>query len=1796
MLKKVGYLLIAISFLVVSCNKDSAKLISKNFEKEVPTTGNLSFSFDRVLAPDSLLDFWDTTDYITFVPHIDGRFKWVSATELVFSPFQELPPSTNFTAQLNKSICQFTKYKLKGETKIEFHTPRLTIEQSHAYWTTVGDDYSKVMVQLDVDFNYVIDPNEIAKNLKVDVDGKNQSFSLLSSDAGRQCSITLLDIAKEDKDKTVNIKIGKGLKIYNSETKTDEELSSKCTLISPYNLSITSINNEHDGVEGRITIYTSQQVKEAELKSFIKLDPTVNYQVLIEKDHFMIYSEEFKPNQIYKLILNKGLMGVIGGKLKEEYETQISFGELEPSISINNSKGFYLAGKGNRNIGVNIINVKKVKVTISKIYENNLLRANNYSPENDYEYDYEYEDEYNSTRYYDDYYTDEYTEGDIIWEKTYDTKDLQKAGNLRLLNLNFDDKIKDYKGVYHIQISSDEDRWLRDSRVISISDIGLIAKKGKDNMYVFANSIQTAQPISGVEITIIGKNNQVVGKGTCGSDGMASIKLMNSTIKGFTPSLITAKLGSDFTYLPFNKTYVNTSRFDVGGKTENPSGMECFIYPERDMYRPGENVKFATIIRNAKWLVPGAIPMKVKVLLPNGKEFKTFKKSLNEQGSFDLNFDVPSAGITGSYSILVLTSNDVVIGSSYIRVEEFLPDRIKVTATPNKKVLGANESVTVNINAQNYFGPPAANNDYEVEFKLDKAYFTAKNYSNYNFSQSGNSTYFTPDVRSDKKTDEKGNASETYTVPANYANMGKLQLQIFTTVFDENSRPVNRNNTLDVYTQSTFFGIGDFSYWNGLNTSVDIPLIAVDKNGTAISDKARVQIIKYDYKTVLESSGSYYSYRSERQEKPLESKDISISGASTMYKFIPRTSGEYEIRVYKAGTNSYISNTFYAYGYGNSYNSSFEVDNEGNIDISTDKEKYNVGETANILFKTPFAGKMIVTIETNEVQEHYFIETDKKTASLSLKITDKLLPNAYISATLIKPHTASEMPLTVAHGVQPILVESGNTKIAMSITAAKSVRSKTKQTIQVKSSPNSYVTIAAVDEGILAMTNFETPDPHAYFYAKRALGIRSFDMYPYLLSEMSKSSTGGDGYDLAKRVNPLTNKRVKLVSFWSGIIKTDGSGNASMTIDIPQFSGQLRIMTAAHKDNTFGMAQTTMIVADPVVISSGLPRFISPGDTIDMPVTISNTTAKSMSTSAIVSVSGPLKIVGSASQSTSIKANGESAVNFKIVAANSIGESKVKISVNNGGETYVDETDITVRPSASLQKISSNGTIAGGSSKVVSLNTADFMSGTVNGKIVISKSPLVQFTDHLDYLVQYPYGCMEQTISAAFPQLYYGDMCIALYKGNNKNLNPNANIEEALRKIKLCQTYNGGLTMWSGGGEENWWATTYAAHFMLEAKKAGFEIDEKCLDKMMGYIKMKLKNKETISYYYNRTLNKKIAPQEVAYSLYVLALAGKSESSIMSYYKSNLNLLTSDSKYLLSASYYVAGDKSKYKEILPSTFGSEISVTQNGGSFYSAIRDKAIALNALIEININDPQVAILSKQLSTEMKANKYLSTQERAWVFLAMGKIARLTKGSTVTADITSGGKSIGSYKDGMITIMKNQMTSNQISINTKGSGNLYYFIESEGISVSGAYKEEDNFLQVRKSFYDRYGRAITDLNFKQNDIVVIKISLKSSSGYVDNVVITDMLPAGFEIENPRINDVPGTSWIKDDAYATHTDIRDDRINLFVGASNTVQNYYYAVRCVSKGSFKMGPVSADAMYNGEYHSYNGAGVVRIR
>jgi uncharacterized protein YfaS (alpha-2-macroglobulin family) len=548
-----------------------------------------------------------------------------------------------------------------------------------------------------------------------------------------------------------------------------------------------------------------------------------------------------------------------------------------------------------------------------------------------------------------------------------------------------------------------------------------------------------------------------------------------------------------------------------------------------------------------------------------------------------------------------------------------------------------------------------------------------------------------------------------------------------------------------------------------------------------------------------------------------------------------------------------------------------------------------------------------------------------------------------------------------------------------------------------------------------------------------------------------------------------------------------------------------------------------------------------------------------------------------------------------VAAAPDINVGKITVTVNALGERFTNETEIAVRPPSTLQKLTGSGSIAGGASQQIRIPTNQFIAGSAAYDMVVSASPAGEWGNQLRYLVQYPFGCTEQVVSSAFPQLYYGDFSDR-FKWNTGVQNAAAHVQEAIRKLRLRQLYNGAVTLWDGEGAPDWWTTVYAAHFLLEAKKAGFEVDNTLLETMLSYLTSKLKNRSTIPYYYNRDQQRKIAPKEVPYSLYVLALANRAPVSSMNYYKAAPQLLALDGRYLLSAAYAVAGDKRAFAQFLPTAFSGEVSVKQTGGSFYSPLRDEAIALNALLDADPGNAQVPEMARHISDWLKNERYLNTQEQAFSLLALGKLARSAAKTNATAEIRSNGNVIGRSNGNDWKSEKGTLQPSAIEISTKGNGRLYYSWQAEGISSTGSYTQEDKYLKVRRTFYDRYGRLISNNTFKQNDLVIIGITLeKTFSTPIENIVITDLLPAGFEIENARTKELPGMEWIKGASEPVALDVRDDRIHFFVDAHAPKQTFYYAARAVSPGFFRQGPVSADALYNGAYHSYHGAGVIRI-
>ncbi len=1795
---KIALLFLALLSLTFACGKfgrNALNVTNRNFTEEIAVQQNLVFTFNTNIVTDSLIDIWVKEEYIKFTPEVKGKFKWTAANELVFSPEAGFKPSTDYKAEITDKVVEASTEKLKlgDDISFSFHTPYLNLLGTDIFWAMNKQNMPELRMNLN--FNYPVNPAEVNQLAKVVIGSTEAGYKTNTSEVTEaiQLAIPQQSSQKFDEQK-LKIIIKAGLKTPQGE-KPASDLEFETEVPSKDNFKILQITGETDEDNPYIKVYTNQAVlpNATEIKRYLSLSPAISYDIEVA-DFGFILRGNFEFGKNYKLIVDKALKGIFGGSLNSNVEQMVVFGDLQPSIAFASKKAIYLTSKGNKNIGLRITSIPRVRVQIYKVYANNILA---YLREQGYYFDYEYDYGYYGN--FDSY-------GDLVFEQVYETKNLPKAEGLSLLNMNFIDS-KPFKGIYVMKVSDDNESYRNATQLLSLSDIGLIVKETPDEVLVFANSIVDAQPLNGVSVTLVSTNNQEVYTAATGSDGVAKFPSIKTKASGFKVGMVTASRENDFNYLYFNQTGVNTSRYDVGGIRENESGYQAFIYGERELYRPDETMHLKTIIRNKQWQAVTDLPIKMKILLPNGKEFITKKGTLNKQGSFETSVRIPASTVTGAYTVEVYTSNDILLNSKNINVEEFVPDRIKVEAKVSKEVVKIGEDLEVSGQALNLFGPPAKNRNYEMEMQLARKYFSPAQFSDYNFSLSGRGDISFENIFREGTTNEEGRFSETFTMPRNYRNMGMLEGKIYITVFDESGRKVNRSRTFTMLTQEVFYGIKNFDYYVDTRQPLSIPVVAVNHLGQLASNaKAKVRIIRYEWQNALENTYSGYRYISQKKEFVEKELDLTISGTSNYVPFVPTRSGEYEVRISAPNaTDSYVSRTFYAYGWGMTAGTSFEVNKEGEIDITLNQEKFAIGEEAKILMKTPFAGKILLTVERDKVYDYFIVQTDKKAASFNLPIKKEYLPNAYISATLIKPADDSSVPLTVAYGYKTLKVEDESSKINLTIKVPEKIRAKTKQEIVVqtdKKQSDIEVTIAAVDEGILLLKNSPNPQPFEFFYQKRALEVNSYNIYPRLFPELkaTQRNYGADGYDLGKRLNPMANKRIKPVSFWSGTLKTDGSGTAKFTIDVPQFSGDLRIVAVASKDNAFGTGVANMKVADPLVVSTSLPLFLSPNDEILVPVTLTNTTEKNAEVKARISASGAMELVGENTQSVSVPAGDERQVFFTAKAKNEIGTAFVEVEVNGLGEKFTEKIDLTVRPSTSLLKTSGSGLVEAGKSANIDMK-ADYIQNSIKGKLIISRSPVVEFAKSLNYLVVYPYGCVEQTVSTAFPQIYFADLIDDMYStqaGRNfAKQNAYFNVQEAIRKLQTMQLYDGSLAYWQGGASANWWGTVYAAHFLMEARKAGFEVDTKFMNQIYSYLASQVKRKETYIYEYfdngNTRRAIRIAPKEIFYSLYVLALAGRQDIATMNYYKANQQVMSLDSKYLLATAYYHVGDQASYRKLLPQSFTGEKSVTALGGSFYSYIRDEAIALNALIETDPQNAQIGIMARHLAQQMKQAAYLNTQENAFGLLALGKLAKKAGESNATATVYADGKEVGKVS-GKTLVLTNQVQGKQVKIEAQG-GNLYYFWEMEGLNTTGEYREEDSFLKVRKEFYDRNGNRISGNIFKQNDLVVVKITLQSTGGEVPNVVITDMLPAGLEIDNPRLGGV-GVSWITNAAEAEHFDFRDDRINIFASASPTeIKSFYYICRAVSRGTFKMGPVSADAMYNGEYHSYNGAGVVTV-
>jgi len=684
---------------------------------------------------------------------------------------------------------------------------------------------------------------------------------------------------------------------------------------------------------------------------------------------------------------------------------------------------------------------------------------------------------------------------------------------------------------------------------------------------------------------------------------------------------------------------------------------------------------------------------------------------------------------------------------------------------------------------------------------------------------------------------------------------------------------------------------------------------------------------------------------------------------------------------------------------------------------------------------------------------------------------------------------------------------------------------------------------------------------------------------------------------MKKRTNPIKSKRFKLVSYWRGIKKTNASGETEVEFKIPQFNGELRLMAVAYEGKRFGSADKAMKVSDDLIIEPQIPRVLTAGDSLVMPVTIINSTERSGTAKVSVVCEGKLSVVSESEKTVKLDSKKSAVAEFIIVASEIPG--KASIEIRTAGMANVKEkTEIAVRPASPFVTRYETGAVAGGQKITLKLDS-EFLEGTANRRFIIGKFPAIKYTKQLRDLVGYPYGCLEQTVSKLFPQLYFDDLVKLAAPEYLKNRNPVYFVKEGIGKIESMQMYNGAFSYWQNGSRTNWWASVYAAHFLLEAKKAGYNVNENVIKKTLKYISQKARSKETFERKIRtagKTEIKKFAKKEIIYSLYVEALAGQSDLPTMNYYQAHPELLTEDLVYMLAGAYALAGHWTAAFNILPKEFRA-VTAVGDYGTFDSEYRANAIILEVLTEIDKENIQIPYIVDYLTENL--DRLYSTQEKAFVFLALGKAAKISAGEDLKIDIMLDGEKIEEAGNESKSIPNDKLKGKELTISATGSGRAFYSLITEGVPLKPEIKSKDKELAVRRDYFDyKTGNYIDGNRFYQGQLVVGRIALKGENRSAENIVITDLIPAGCEIENPRLT---GTARLtfdrKNRLYPDYTDIRDDRLILFANVeANKTKYFHYLLRVTNKGVFNLSPISAEAMYLSGFSSVSGGGKVTVK
>jgi uncharacterized protein YfaS (alpha-2-macroglobulin family) len=1668
-----------------------------------------------------------TAPPVSIKPSVNGVWRWYANNVLRFEPSGELPMASEFKLIIDpaKLVAAGDK-QFAGDTEFTFRTDDFLVRR--VTWSETPAENSSVALQGEVEFNYSVRPEMLAPRISLRDGSNNSRIDLLTTYASYTVSFRTPPIRKEKAQRNVSIVIGADVAPADGNVTLGHEFVQSVPIGSRDKLVVRGMKASPGERESVIRIELSSPVTAAAAEPKLTVTPPAKYRIDGQGNE-LVLTGKFLPGHNYNVTLREGLLATDSALLQEAWKSEVAMADLEPKVDFQ-SEGMFLSASGYRTLAIESINVAKVHLTVERVYRNNLfffLHDNGYSSRGK-----DAEDEMDDTyEVYSGYGGGVgHVFGDTLAEKDLNLGD---AKNKRVVTTVQMDPLVSASapGLYKVSLrhEGDENGCGCSSRWLLITDVGIVVKRSREEMLVWTSSFKDLSPQAGASITLLSDQNQTLARGETDGRGFVTLRDLKENAR---PFLLLAQRGNDFSFLILGNSRVDTSPFDVGGDSGVDAGYSAFLYGERNLYRPGEKAEGVVVLRDGSLRAPPKMPVVLRHKDPEGADRGSFRVETDAAGVATFELPLADYAKTGGHTLEALVGKDV-IGQWSFQVEEFVPDRIKVGVEPWRtgnpacqKAKDRQDCLSYTVSAAYLFGAPAASLPVQTKVRLVPAPFVPKGFDEFAFGN--NSRKFDPrELSSEESTlDVDGRKDFNVVLPQGLAVPASLQAVITAHVQEQGGRGVSALARVPLHPYPYYIGVRRVREPEG-GRAATFEFVAVSSDGREVPASAlRAEFFQDRWHTVLrQTSNGGYNYESTRDAELVKTLSIAAGKSRGRISYTPPDWGSYRVVVTDPLSLASSELEFDSWYEGRGY-SPWAMRNPGRLELTLDRNDFAAGDSATLTIKSPFAGKALVTIERDRVYDTRVIELTGNSGRVSIPIPAEARPNAYVTATVIRAAGQLEPgEAGRAFGAVRVDVDRIKNQLPPKITAVDEMRSGRKLNIDVKTSPGARLTVAAVDEGILQLIAQKAPDPFGYFYRQRALDVATHDIFALLLPEVKPKGNalaGGSesGEGIAQFLSTEGIRRAKPVAYWSGVVSADGAGNAHVTFDIPEFQGAVRVTAVALDGGRFGSSEKTVRVHDPLVLMPTLPRFLATGDVVNVPVTLRNDSARRGRFTITVRTSGAVAVRENGSQQIDIEKGREATLLFPITASQSHGEARLMFAAEGNGEKASASGVLPVQAPLPAITDEAAGPLTSASLDLPAVTPGRFRPDSVQRELIVSALPIVQLRGRLNYLVHYPYGCVEQTTSSAFPLLYLADIAEEIDGGQAAS--PVLGSEEAdrrgrlpfmvraaIRRLATMQTSGGGFSMWPYGEQVNTWGTVYATHFLVEARRAGYMVESNVYDGALAYV-AKLANAQAA--YDHEGL------RETVYALYVLGRARKPELGTMDYIRTkHLPELSSDMRAMLAAAYAGLGNQGAVQQLLAAIEQDERIDRFTGGSYASPMRNRALVLLALLDASPNDARLPKLVDRLTRDAVADPWYTTQESAMVLLAIGQYAkRQYDVGPFRGTVTLDGKAVGTFGAKTARFTKLGSTGKlRIAFEGKPSG-AYYSLRTRGIPTTESFHPSAEGLKVTRRFMTRAGVALPSNEVKQGELVVIETTVESTAGEMQNVVLQDLLPAGLEVEN--------------------------------------------------------------------------------